>query len=363
LMETQSQPSFSQRFEERLGNQRYEEVVPRSSKPLESPSVDFLPSPPSNKSSAPTGPQNNAPTPAQKPNPSSAPATKDSTNLQAPLIELGTPSPPGSNSFFPPPNSGPTMPPATKVAPSSPPAATPRLPAPISPAPSFPPINPGNSSGPAILPTPDKGASVTPVSDNKFASLAKQALPKQLNLSKPEESQIVLPDSIAVDQPAVVTASHTEQRKLDKRQPTDQKVVEIAFHPSLCRGQCLSEKASQDGLYLVLQPRNQSGETIDQPAAVTIVALDPSRDESDARIARWTFSQEEVEASLEPIGISHGFHFNLPWQDKTPNSDRIQVYVRYEMADGRRLINERHLQIHTPNLTENLWTPRVKTTR
>ncbi len=158
----------------------------------------------------------------------------------------------------------------------------------------------------------------------------------------------------------MVTAGFHPKKKPSSKQATDQKIVEIAFHPSLCRGQNLDDEEGDDGLYLVIQPRNQAGEILDQPAAVTVVAMDPKRPEAEARIGRWTISKEELESSLEPIGLSHGFHLSLPWQnDIQPEGDIVQVYIRFEMEDGRRLINERRIQLHRVPVGSNVWMPRV----
>ncbi|MFN9914198.1 MAG: hypothetical protein ACK53L_16535, partial [Pirellulaceae bacterium] len=125
------------------------------------------------------------------------------------------------------------------------------------------------------------------------------------------QDQIAVPDALAAEANEIVAAGY--QPPPSKRVPGDQKVAEIGLHPSMCRGQNMDEQDGDDGLYLVLQPRNQSGETVDQPAAVTIVAIDPKLEEADARIGRWTFSLEEVEAALEPIGAARGYHLSLPW--------------------------------------------------
>jgi hypothetical protein len=109
----------------------------------------------------------------------------------------------------------------------------------------------------------------------------------------------------------------------------------------------------------VLQPKNTSGEPVDIPADLTIVVLDPNRPEEQSKLGRWTLTKEEVDAQLEPIGIARGFHIALKWQDAKPLGDSVQVYIRYEMEDGRRLVNERRLQIHVPSIGSASWTPRV----
>ena len=184
-------------------------------------------------------------------------------------------------------------------------------------------------------------------------SNAIQALPTSMDDAAINAGKIDLPISIqaATHQQATSNRSSAAYK--------DTKVIEIAFHPTLCRGQCLDSKDRNDGLYLVLQPRNASGEVIDLPASLTIVALDPNRPDDQSKIGRWTLTKEEIDAQLEPVGIGHGFHISLPWQEAKPSGDAVQVHIRYEMQDGRRLVNERRIQLHVPSAGSASWTPRV----
>ena len=43
---------------------------------------------------------------------------------------------------------------------------------------------------------------------------------------------------------------------------TDHRVVELAFHPSLSRAANFDDRSDHDGLYLVLQPRNERGQMV-----------------------------------------------------------------------------------------------------
>jgi hypothetical protein len=141
--------------------------------------------------------------------------------------------------------------------------------------------------------------------------------------------------------------------------PTDTRVVELAFHPSLCRGSNRESEPAEDGLRLVFQPKNQQGEFVSQVAGMTIVVVDPARPEGESKIGRWTWTAEELLQSLEPIGSAQGFHVAIAWQAKRPVAKSVKVHVRYEMEDGRRLVNEKAIELYTPGLGSDAWTPRV----
>jgi hypothetical protein len=335
-------------------------VPSKSSGESKTPSVDKLPTP--------------AETKPTKPSPRS-----DKKETEPPAVELGTPSnalPPNllNPSNIPSPPSGllnpnnatpPTNPikpsdalPAAPALPSTPGGTNDVLPAPLNF--SAPPTtsNPTRMSNDrsvqtasSIVPVDAKSDSLRP--SESSASIAVQALPEAIDDEAIKAGRIELPSSLRSNQ--------TQNSRAESSPTTtqDNKVVEIAFHPTLCRGQYLGSNDKGDGLHLVLQPRNASGEALDTPAALTVVVLDPNRPEEQSKLGRWTFTQEEVDAQLEPIGVGRGFHIALPWQEAKPSSDVVQVYIRYEMNDGRRLVNERRLQIHVPSVGSASWTPRV----
>ncbi len=306
---------------------------PSTSGESKTPSIDHLP--------PPTG--------ADYTKPGSVKPKTESKDLEPPRIEI-----PGSS--MPPPSSGPKL-----NVPSIPtPGSDSFLPPPIKDS-LAPPPNSGtdirsrqNRAG-QVVSKDDLNAAQTQSNptNNRERSAAMEALPKSIDDEAIDAGKIELPIAIqpaAYYQPKMSDGSSALQ---------DTKVIEVAFHPTLCRGQVLESTDANDGLYLVLQPRNAAGQTIDLPASLTVVALDPNRPDNQSKIGRWTFTEEEVDAMLEPIGISHGFHIPLQWQAVKPSGDAVQIHIRYEMNDGRRLINERRIQLHVPSAGSASWTPRV----
>lgn len=143
--------------------------------------------------------------------------------------------------------------------------------------------------------------------------------------------------------------------------PVDQTIIEIGFHPTLCRGQDLDNQPGDDGLYLVLQPLNQHHQMIPELGELTIVVLDPNADEESNRLGRWKWSAEELERTLEPIGPAAGMHIALTWDERTPTGDTVVVYARYVLADGKQLVNDQKVRMHRPTLGSQNWTPRSET--
>ncbi len=120
---------------------------------------------------------------------------------------------------------------------------------------------------------------------------------------------------------------------------TDTRVVELAFHPTLSRAINMDDRPDDDGLYLVLQPKNERGQVVPVAADLTVFALDPAREGDQAKIGRWEYSAAEVQAKLKPMGSEQGIHLRLPWNGPDPSADRDNclrlVQVRERSAGPR----------------------------
>ncbi|MCY2976033.1 MAG: hypothetical protein NTW52_15365 [Planctomycetota bacterium] len=317
--------------------------------------IDPIPEPAS-KAAPKSTPESKGPSaPAtNKTGPSKPSAAKDSEalDLEPPEIEMGVP---GSIETLPfkLPNASPI--------PNPNPVPNGILPSPLMPPPlpTFPTTqNRGasNDEQSPMIPLPT-------VSDPDAIALNQIIVPAFV---KKESSAVVqagatgrLTSSNAQDLPTVRTRTEVIGKPDWIAQPTDMRVVEIAFHPSLCRGSNRESDPNEDGLRLVMQPKNQHGDFLPEVAGMTLVVVDSAMPDGESKIGRWTWTAEELQESLEPIGFSQGFHVAVAWQSKRPIAKSVQVHVRYEMADGRRLVNEKTIELYAPSLGSEAWTPRV----
>ena len=153
----------------------------------------------------------------------------------------------------------------------------------------------------------------------------------------------------------VQLASATEAIPLSKNR--DDKVFEVAFHPTLCRGHNFDEKAGDDGLYLVVTPVNESGQVVNSLGTLTIVVEDSAIPEKNGRVAAWEFRPEQLKELNVPIGAAQGFHLSLPWQDTSPISQSVAVFLLFQTEDGRQWVSRRDIQLRKPTAGQSTWTP------
>lgn len=143
-------------------------------------------------------------------------------------------------------------------------------------------------------------------------------------------------------------------------QVTDTRVVEMGFHPSLSRAMSFDDRNDDDGVYLVLQPKNALGQMVPAAAALSVVILDPARESDRARIGRLDYGEEEVRSMMKPIGTSQGIHLSLKW-DSAPQADQVLVFARYRFTDGRQVIGDKTFFVSSDSGLRTVWGPRATT--
>lgn len=140
--------------------------------------------------------------------------------------------------------------------------------------------------------------------------------------------------------------------------PADSKVTHIHLNPLLTGGADFDRQPGDEGLSIVLEPRNAADQYVPQAGAVSVVVLDPSKAGDAARIARWDFTLTAAQQKLQTTSAAKGLHLEMPWPASAPSSNQLQLFVRYETADGRRLQTDREIYITPPGQIAQRWTPR-----
>lgn len=292
-----------------------------------------------------------------------APSTSKNKDSQ----KKGDSSPPSillpSNGSETPPNSGlealrpePIEPESIQPQPVQP---EPILPQPSN-SPAFPPPQPPpgqNAPGPDIdfdvegvtVPSINSGASMPPSLPTRNLGTAPEN-DLDLNLS-----QIELPTQLAATptQARGASISHATQVV------TDTRVVEFSIHPNLSRAVNFDEDGQDDGLFLVLLPKNTQGQFVAAAAALTVEVFDPSRDDEHSRIGLWSYSPSEVSSKVQPIGSQQGIHLTLPWNGPNPKSDRVVVHCKYTFENGRQLVAHKEIFVNAPGALKTVWAPRA----
>ncbi len=138
----------------------------------------------------------------------------------------------------------------------------------------------------------------------------------------------------------------------------DQRVETVHLNPRLTGGADLDGQPGEDGISVLIEPRNRSGDFVPEPAHVSVVLLDPAKSDDAARVARWDLDADATRKLMQTDSPDRGLLLRLPWQDTPPESKRLQLFVRYVTADGRKLETDREIQLDSQDRVAYSWTPR-----
>jgi hypothetical protein len=141
------------------------------------------------------------------------------------------------------------------------------------------------------------------------------------------------------------------------QKPADKKVTHLFLNPILTTAADFDGQPGDDGLRVVLEPRNAAGQFVSEAGAVSIVVLDPDRQGDAARIARWDFDQSAMRQLLA-ASSGQNIKVEVPWPGSSPAATRLKLFVRYETPDGRQVQADREIFVTPPGQAISRWTPR-----
>jgi len=125
----------------------------------------------------------------------------------------------------------------------------------------------------------------------------------------------------------------------------DQRVTTLTINSALTEWRkSKSEPSSDEGLRIVVEPRNAQGEIVEPSGIIAIAVIDPAEEGAAARLARWNFSAEQTQEHFHGIAAGGGLHFSLPWPNAAPVHDDLLLFVRFTSADGQQVVAEMALR-------------------
>ncbi len=145
--------------------------------------------------------------------------------------------------------------------------------------------------------------------------------------------------------------------------PLDMRVTHIIINPYLTTGHDFDRKPGDDGISVVIEPRNADDQFVPKAGPLTIVVLDPALREQGreaAEVARWELDLEEAHARLRTNVVQgQGINLKLPWPDKSPQHAHLHVFVRFESDDGTHLDADTAIEVALPGQFSSRWTPKA----
>lgn len=231
---------------------------------------------------------------------------------------------------------------------------------------------PGSDSSPSLTPPdispppsgipPPRSRTPRPSTLNKPLTIEPEMEPAVGEGAREESTRDARP---LVDPPTIDAPPSTDDlpqppkpKPTSPPEPVDPRVTHVFLNPTLTGGSDFDQQPGDDGLSILIEPRNGKEQFVPQAGAISVAVIDPAQTGAAARIARWDFEASAMLQKLQQSGAADGIHLQLPWPAARPEHSRLRLFVRYETADGRKLQTDRDIYIALPGQYSHKWTPR-----
>jgi hypothetical protein len=145
-------------------------------------------------------------------------------------------------------------------------------------------------------------------------------------------------------------------------EPGDPRVSHIFLNPLLTGGSDFDRQPGDDGIVVVIEPRNREEKFVPLAGPITVVVLDPEKTPEQGRVvARWEIAANTAQQALQNTATVRGIQLKLPWPDSPPTINRLHLFVRYVTVDNRDLRADREVFLTLPGQFSQRWTPRAAT--
>lgn len=132
-------------------------------------------------------------------------------------------------------------------------------------------------------------------------------------------------------------------------------VSEITLNRLLTGGHNKDGRFGDEGLLVVVEPRDVTGQVVPVPGRISFVLLDPACRGRAARVARWDFSEAEVQRRFRQGVFGKGLRFELPWPNRPPQHGQLKLYVRMTLPDGQQLAADKAVTIDLRPRDSHEW--------
>lgn len=111
----------------------------------------------------------------------------------------------------------------------------------------------------------------------------------------------------------------------------------------------LDGKPGDEGVRVVLQPRDAEGDVVKRAGTVQIALFDLALTGGNQRIGQWSFTVDQVAHEwVGGFGVD-SYSFELKWPGgKLPQHRQLTVVVRFTTLDGRKLTAQKAIKVQLP---------------
>ncbi|QGJ69719.1 Hypothetical protein PBC10988_14060 [Planctomycetales bacterium 10988] len=136
-----------------------------------------------------------------------------------------------------------------------------------------------------------------------------------------------------------------ENPSTNSSEASEGELSEIAFNSRLTGGWDSDGFPGDEGIMVVVEPRDPSGKLLKIPGEIGFVV---TAGEETEGLDRWDFTSENSVQYYKKTLFGEGYHFQLPWSQQPPNTEELTLHARFITADGRELRTAQAIKIEPP---------------
>jgi hypothetical protein len=115
---------------------------------------------------------------------------------------------------------------------------------------------------------------------------------------------------------------------------SESRIAKIVLNRRLTGGYNADRRLGDEGVIVVIEPRDERDRLVNRAGAVSVVIIDPALSGDAARVARWDFTEDQIAPRFAKTARGEGIQLHLRWPTARPEHERLVVFVRYTTADG-----------------------------
>ena len=121
--------------------------------------------------------------------------------------------------------------------------------------------------------------------------------------------------------------------------------VDLVINKRMTGGLDRDREGGDEGILVIVEPRDEQGNLVHTPGAVSVVLMDPSQTGEASRVARWDFQANEFHQHFKKSVFGEGLQYELKWPDGQPANRDLMLFVRYISPEGAKLTSETPMAI------------------
>ncbi len=206
-----------------------------------------------------------------------------------------------------------------------------------------------------------KQAALKRVDENESAPDTAESDGKGAEAFLPMKTTKPAPDSSEDELPDPKASGANSPEPLTPESNDSSTAVVLAIDKSQTRGEDLDGQPGDEGVLVVLQPRDADGKYVPHTGTVIIEVVDSptaSKADSSAQVAEWKFSQEEVRRATRNSTLGRGAYLSVDWDEHRPTHEKLLIVARWKSPSGEELSTEQVVRVNLSKST-HAWDSRL----